>query len=99
DEELWAQRRRNLSDRVMDRQRGNESEFRPMIRRRAISQQEAGEQIAGLRHPGAATTTAAPGLTSGGHPERAPLAMAGERQRLGIGRDKYFVRDQPHPSR
>ena len=41
DRELRPQRRRRFGDRVMDRERGDEGELRPMLRRRGVGQQQA----------------------------------------------------------
>ena len=99
DEKLLPQGRRHFRDRVMDRERGDEGELRPMLRRRGVGQQQAREQIAGLRHPGPTAPPAPAGLVAGGNPKRSALATPGKRQRLGVGRYQHFVRNQPHTGR
>src|SRR5262249_25938246 len=62
-------------------------------------EQQARIEIAGLRHPGAATAAAARGLKPGDDPERRALARAAEPQRLLVGRTDRVVGDEPSPGR
>ena len=94
------QRRRAGSDRVMQRQHGDERELRRAVRRRRIGQQQRGVEVAGRRDPGIAAAAAAGGLLPRRDPERTALARARKRQRLGIGRGQRVMKptdDSPPP--
>ena len=71
DRKLRLQPGGELGDRVVDRERRDERQFRPMLGRRRVGEQQAREEIAGLRHPGAAAPAAARALALGGDPQRA----------------------------
>ena len=87
--------RNTAGNRIMQGQRRNKRQLRrdaPADQRQSAA---AWRRDCRAPIPTAAAAAAARGLPPGGHPQRAALAAARERQRLGIGRADRLVSDHP----
>ena len=89
-----AQAGSELDDGVMNRESGDERQFRRAFGRRRIAQQERRVEIAGRGDPRVAAPAAARRLPLRGDPQRTALAATRQRQRFRIGRAQGFMARQ-----
>ena len=93
--EIGAQVRRAIEDGVVERQRGDERQFRGAFSRRRIDQKQRRIEVARLGNPRISPPATARGLLPGYDPERTVLAAARQRQRFGVGGFQRFMGCQP----
>src|SRR5271156_1637576 len=84
-----------IEDRVMERQRGDERQFRRPFRQSRIDKKQRRIEVARPGNPGVAAPASARRLLPRHDPKRSALAAARQRQRFGVGGRKRLMGCQP----